>query len=31
MKEDLLGGTLRVSPRSELEEARLQCCTLGWI
>jgi hypothetical protein len=28
MKEGLLGGKLRLSPRTNLEEARSQCCTL---
>ena len=31
MKEGLLGGKLRLSPRTNLEEARSQCCMLDWI
>ncbi len=31
MKEGLLGGKLRLSPRTDLEEARSQCCMLDWI
>jgi hypothetical protein len=31
MKEGLLGDRLGVSSRSEHEEARFVCCTLGWI
>jgi hypothetical protein len=31
MKEGLLGTTLSVLLRSELEEAQRSCCTLDWI